>query len=96
MTMDFFFNIKNDPAWNPGTIFFYNGAINKVQGVHNTEELKYLEICYNETHRRAIRSYVWDAKVAPVYVRVFGTLQPSSKSQEVLDELKKLEELLKK
>ena len=42
MTMDFFFNIKNDPAWNPGTVFFYNGAINKVQGVHNPDELKYM------------------------------------------------------
>ena len=83
MTMDFFFNIKNDPSWNPGTMFFYNGAINKVQPVHNMEELKYMEICYNETHSRAIRTFVWDANVAPVYIRLFGTLQPQSEDLEL-------------
>lgn len=95
MTMDFFFNIKNDPSWNPGTVFFYNGAINKIQGVHNTEEWKYLEICYNETHVRAIRTYMWDAKIAPVYIRLFGVLQPTSDDTEmnkILFQLQKLAE----
>lgn len=96
MSMSFIFNIKNDEAnWNPGTMFFYNGDINEIQGIHNPEELKYIQSCWKETTGRDLKSYGWTAQ-APVYVRLFGTLQPSSKSQEVLDELKKLEELLKK
>ena len=96
MTMDFFFNIKNDPGnWEPNTMYFYNGATNKVQPVHNMEELKYMEICYNETHRRAIRTFVWDAQVAPVYMRLFGTLQPGAddpKLSQLMFEIQKLAE----
>ena len=95
MTMDFFFNIKNDPSWNPGTMFFYNGDINEIQGIHNEEELKYIQSCWKECTGRDLKAYGWTAQ-APVYVRLFGTLQPSSKSQAVLDELKKLEDLLNK
>ena len=96
MAMSFAFNIVNDELnWNPGTMFFYNGDINEIQGIHNQEEMKYLQSCWKETTGRDLKLYGWSAQ-APVYVRLFGTLQPSSKSQEVLDEIKKLEELLKK
>ena len=95
MAMSFIFNIKGDPNWNPGTMFFYNGDINEIQGIHNPEELKYIQSCWKECTGRNLKSYGW-TNMAPVYVRVFGTLQPSSKSQEVLDELKKLEDLLNK
>ena len=94
MTMDFLFNIKNDESnWNPGTMFFYNGAINKIQGVHNTEELKYITAVYNETHSRALRSYVWDANVAPVYIRLFGTLQPEADDYALSKALFQLQKL---
>ena len=94
MTMDFLFNIKNDESnWNPGTMFFYNGAINKIQGVHNTEELKYITAVYNETHSRALRSYVWDANVAPVYIRLFGTLQPEADDDALSKALFQLQKL---
>lgn len=43
MGMSFCFNIKGDPNWNPGTMFFYNGDINEIQGIHNTEEYKYIQ-----------------------------------------------------
>lgn len=96
MSMSFAFNIKNDELnWNPGTMFFYNGDINEIQDIHNTEEMKYLQSCWKETTGRDLKIYGWTAQ-APVYVRLFGTLQPSSKTQEVLDEIKRLEGLLKK
>ena len=93
--MSFMFNIKGDPNWNEGTIFFYNGDINEIQGVHNPEEFNYMQSCWKECTGRDLKTYGWN-NTAPVYVRVFGTLQPSSKSQEVLDEIKKLEDLLTK
>lgn len=93
MVMSFLFNIKNDPAWNPGTMFFYNGSINAVQGVHNMEELKYITTVYNETHVRALRTYVWDARVAPVYIRVFGVLQPGAKEEALNHELFRLKKM---
>ena len=95
MSMSFMFNIKGDPNWNEGTIFFYNGDINEIQGVHNPEEFNYMQSCWKECTGRDLKTYGWN-NTAPVYVRVFGTLQPSSKSQAVLDEIKKLEDLLTK
>lgn len=50
MTLSFMFNIKGEPQeWNPGAMYFYNGKINVIQGIHNEEELKYLENIYNDT-----------------------------------------------
>ena len=95
MGMSFLFNIKGDPNWNPGTMFFYNGDINEIQGVHNPEELKYVQSCWKECTGRDLKSYGWTNQ-APVYVRVFGTLCPTSKDEQVLNELKKLEELINK
>ena len=95
MGMSFLFNIKGDPNWNAGTMFFYNGDINEIQGVHNTEELKYVQSCWKECTGRDLKVYGWN-NMAPVYVRVFGTLCPTSKDEQVLNELKKLEELIKK
>ena len=96
MAMSFMFHITGDAGhWEPNTMYFYNGDINEIQPVHNMEELNYMRSCWKETTGRDLKTYDWN-NMAPVYVRVFGTLQPSSKSQEVLDELKRLEELLKK
>ena len=92
----FAFNVKNEEDnGNPGTIFFYNGDINEIQGNHNQEEMKYIQASWKECTGRDLKIYGWSAQ-APVYVRLFGTLQPSSKTQEVLDEIKRLEGLLKK
>ena len=71
------FNIKGDPSWNEGTMFFYNGAINKVQPVHNMEELNYMNAIWKECTGRDLKAYGWSNE-APVYVRVFGTLQPGN------------------
>ena len=37
--MDFFlFNIKGDPAWNEGTLYFYNGHTNQVRALAHVDE----------------------------------------------------------
>lgn len=92
MAIHFMFNIVNDPSWNPGTVFYYNGAINEIQGIHSTEEHKYLASTFKETTGRDLKSYTWDAKTAPVYVRLFNTLKPGSQIQGMqakLDEIRR-------
>lgn len=92
--MSFMFNIKGDPNWNEGTMFFYNGAINKIQGVHNMEELKYMNSTWKECTGRDLKAYGWTNK-APVYVRVFGTLEPGNdKESQIMKQLERLKELL--
>jgi surface antigen len=91
MAISFLFNIQNDPAWDPGTVFFYNGAINEIQGVHNTEEHKYMDMVYADTHGgRKLKTYSWDATKEPAYVRIFGVLRPGSQIEAVKDELNKI------
>ena len=91
MAISFLFNIKNDTGWDPNTVFFYNGAINEIQGVHNTEEHKYINMIYKETHGgRALKSYVWDAEKEPAYIRIFGVLQPGSQVKAIKDALTKI------
>ena len=91
MAISFLFNIQNDPGWNSGNLFFYNGAINEIQGVHNTEEHKYMDMVYADTHGgRTLKTYQWDAKKEPAYVRIFGVLRPGSQIQAIKDELNKI------
>jgi hypothetical protein len=90
MAISFLFNITNDHAWNPGTVFFYNGDINMVQGVHNPEELKYIKQAYKDTTNLDLKTYNWDGKVAPVYNRIFGVLQPFSYQEFIERELERL------
>lgn len=92
--MSFMFNIKGDPSWNEGTMFFYNGAINRIQPVHNMEELKYMESTWKECTGRALKTYGW-TNMAPVYVRVFGTLEPGNdKESQIMKQLERLKKLL--
>lgn len=92
--MSFMFNIKGDPNWNEGTMFFYNGAINRIQGVHNMEELKYMNSTWKECTGRDLKAYGWTNR-APVYVRVFGTLQPGNdKESQIMKQLERLKKLL--
>ena len=92
--MSFMFNIKGDPSWNEGTVYFYNGAINKIQGVHNPEELKYMYAIWKECTGRDLKAYGWTNR-APVYVRVFGTLQPGNdKESQIMKQLERLKKLL--
>lgn len=76
-TICFSFNIKNDKAWHPGTIYFYNGNINQINGFHNAEEFKWVKNIYKETTGKDLKHYDWDGK-APVYARIFGTWRPST------------------
>ena len=92
--MSFMFNIKGDPSWNEGTMFFYNGAINKIQGVHNMEELNYMNSTWKECTGRDLKAYGWTNN-APVYVRVFGTLQPGNDTEsQIMKQLERLKNLL--
>lgn len=91
-SMSFIFNVKNDPEnFNPGTLYYYNGRINKVQGLHNQEELKYLQATYEESTALSLPSYNWDAKIAPVYMRLFGVLKPFAEDTEIKKALWQLE-----
>ena len=98
MPVSFLFNVKGDPAnWNPGTIFFYNGSINEIQGVHNTEELKYVGEVYRETTGLELKMYWW-TNMAPVYVRVFGVLNPGASgfhAESIMKKIERIKELSK-
>lgn len=89
-TMDFTFMISGDAGWNAQTIWYYNGAINEIQPLHNLEELKYLRAIYNDTHGgRDLKHYEWNTQ-APVYVRIFGALKPSTEDNNIKAALNKI------
>lgn len=87
-TMDFTFQISGDPNWDQGTIFFYNGAVNEIQPVHNLEELKYLRAIYADTCGKLVH-YSWN-NVAPVYIRIFGVTRPTSSDNNIKTTLDKI------
>lgn len=90
----FRFNIKDDPEnWNPGGMYLYNGAINEVQGIHNTEEDKYIQEIFKDVAGRNLKTYSWD-KSKQEYKHVFGTLRPGSQTKEVKDVLDKIQKEL--
>ena len=80
-TMDFTFMIGGEQAWNARTIYYYNGAVNEVQPIHNMEELKYLRAIYQDTHGRSLKHYEWNTS-APVYHRIFGVLRPTTRHEQ--------------
>lgn len=92
MAMSFFFNVTGYPQWfEPGTLYFYNGAINEVQPVHNQEEIKWLGNVFKETTGHELKDYRW-TNTFPVHVRIFSILNPSSqydKIQKALDAIQK-------
>ncbi len=82
--------ISGDAGWNAQTIWYYNGAINEIQPLHNLEELKYLRAIYNDTHGgRDLKHYEWNTQ-APVYVRIFGALKPSTEDNNIKAALNKI------
>jgi phage protein, endolysin len=87
--MDFTFDIKGDPNWSAGTVYYYNGAVNEIQPVHNTEELKYLRSIYKDTTGRDLKDYHWDNNV-PVYIRIFGALRPTTSDNNIKATLDKI------
>ena len=88
-TMDFTFEIKGDPNWSAGTVYYYNGAVNEIQPVHNTEELKYLRSIYKDTTGRDLKDYQWN-NVVPVYIRIFGALRPTTSDNNIKATLDKI------
>lgn len=99
MSMSFLFNVVGDTSehhFHPGTIYFYNGDINEIQGVHNPEELKYLGDTYKTVTGRDLKLYSWGPKTGPVHTRIFGVLKPGSHTAEIQNALRKLQEETKK
>ena len=95
MAVCFLFNVQNGTSeynFNPNTIYYYNGHINEIQGVHNTEELKYIRSTYKENYGTELKSYTWDAKTNPVHVRIFGVLNPGAHSTSIQNAIRKLQE----
>lgn len=88
--MAFRFNIKDDPDnWNPGTVYLYNGAINEIQGIHNSEEHKYIQEIFKDCTGRELFGYTWE-KGKSEYKHLFALLNPGSQSKQIQDTLDKI------
>lgn len=88
--MAFRFNIKDDPDnWNPGTVYLYNGAINEIQGIHNSEEHKYIQEIFKDCTGRGLQDYTWE-KGKSEYKHLFALLNPGSQSKQIQDVLDKI------
>ena len=70
-------------------MYYYNGAVNEIQPVHNTEELKYLRSIYKDTTGRDLKDYQWNNAV-PVYIRIFGALRPTTSDNNIKATLDKI------
>ena len=93
-TMDFLFNIKGDPNWNEGTIYFYNGHTNQIRALAHIDEMKILQQIYKDNNGRDLPSYNWTNQ-APWYVRFFSALNPDSTSAEINEAIKVTKEQAK-
>lgn len=88
--MAFRFNIKDDPEnWNPGTVYLYNGAINEIQGIHNSEEHKYIQEIFKDCAQRDLQGYTWE-KGKSEYKHLFALLNPGAQSKDIQDTLDKI------
>ena len=81
-TMDFLFNIKGDPQWNEGTLYFYNGHTNQIRALAHIDEMKIIQQIYKDNNGHDIPSYTWTNQ-APWYARFFRALNPDSTSAEI-------------
>ena len=82
MAIHFTFRIEGgDPkldylqGWHKDKIYYYNGYENEVAYIGHPEDLKYLKQIFKETHGRDLKHYDWNVAV-PVFIRIFGVLQP--------------------
>lgn len=98
MAIHFTFRIEGgDPkldylqGWHKDKIYYYNGDENEVAYIGHPEDLKYLKQIFKETHGRDLKHYDWNVAV-PVFIRIFGALQPwtgAGGMRQALETLKK-------
>lgn len=93
-TMDFLFNIKGDPNWNEGTLYFYNGHTNEIRPLKHIDEMKILQQIYKDNNGRDLPSYTWTNQ-APWYVRFFAAVNPDSTSAKIQEAIKAIKEQAK-
>ncbi len=75
MIGSFLFTMKEtDQEFIKGTVYLYNAATNTVSGMHNSEELKYVQDWYKKTVGEDIPTETFSTQ-APVHRRLFGGLQ---------------------
>ena len=75
MIGSFLFTVKEtDHEFIKGAVYLYNAATNTVSGMHNGEELKYVEDWYKKTVGEDIPTETFSHQ-APVHRRLFGGLQ---------------------
>ena len=93
-TMDFLFNIKGDPAWNEGTLYFYNGHTNEIRALQHIDEMKIIQEVYKANNGHDIPSFNWTNQ-APWYARLFRALNPNSTSAQIQEAIKVTKEQAK-
>ena len=75
MIGSFLFTLKEtDNEFIQGAVYLYNAATNAVSGMHNSEELKYVQEWYRKTVGEDIPTETFSTQ-APVHRRLFGGLQ---------------------
>lgn len=75
MIGSFLFTMKEtDHEFIKGAVYLYNAATNTVSGMHNSEELKYVQDWYKKTVGEDIPTETFSTQ-APVHRRLFGGLQ---------------------
>ena len=75
MIGSFLFTMKEtDHEFIKGAVYLYNAATNTVSGMHNSEELKYVQDWYKKMVGEDIPTETFSTK-APVHRRLFGGLQ---------------------
>ena len=84
MAISFTFRIEGrDPGqpylqgWDPKKVYFYNGDENEIIYIDNEDALAKLRSVYKESRGRDLVHYVWTTN-APVFIRIFGVLQPGT------------------
>lgn len=93
-TMDFLFNIKGDPQWNEGTLYYYNGNTNQIRALQHIDEMKIIQQIYKDNNGHDIPSYTWTNN-APWYARLFRALNPDSTSAQIQEAIKVTKEQAK-
>ena len=79
-TVHFLFTVtEGDGEFGKGTVFMYNTATNAVTGMHNSEELKYVQEAYKKSYGEDMRTETYTTK-APAIVDYLQVSTPTPKA----------------
>lgn len=94
----FLFSVKEgDGEFGKGVVYFYNSNTNEITGMHNQEELRYIQEWYKDATKEDIPCKSYSIK-APVYRRLFpglGTDTSKTTAGKLSAVTKKLDDILK-